>query len=399
VKRKRVWPKSALARQKALNARRRLKMARSPHAFMRGRADLFYDGLARSNVAAPSGPTLWICGDCHLGNLGPVGDTEGKTAIEIRDFDHGAQSNPAYDLMRLGLSLATAARGSDLPGVVTAQMMECLVDGYERAFAPEPVETPPSVRLTLKRARGRRWRHLLKGKLDPCGASLPLGKRFWPLTRSERDRVETLLSSPDIRRLATALKSRDDDAKVSFLDAAHWVKGCSSLGRLRIAVLVAINGGGRPRDLCLLDIKEAVEPLAPIKGEVAGNGARVLAAARALSPGLGQRIIAARLFDRDVFVREMMPQDFRFGIDHLSASEAGALAAYLGWVVGRAHARQLDDGDKRAWTQELARNRGGGLDAPSWLWRAVVASMATHEAAYLEHCRAYALEHASAPRH
>jgi len=31
------------------------------------------------------------------------------------------------------------------------------------------------------------------------------------------------------------------------------------------------------------------------------------------------------------------------------------------------------------------------LDAPSWLWSSVVELMASHESAYLEHCRRYAL--------
>jgi uncharacterized protein (DUF2252 family) len=30
------------------------------------------------------------------------------------------------------------------------------------------------------------------------------------------------------------------------------------------------------------------------------------------------------------------------------------------------------------------------LDAPSWLWLSVVELMASHEAAYLDHCRRYA---------
>jgi uncharacterized protein (DUF2252 family) len=36
-----------------------------------------------------------------------------------------------------------------------------------------------------------------------------------------------------MRRLATMLRCRDDNADVRVLDAAYWLKGCSSLGRLR----------------------------------------------------------------------------------------------------------------------------------------------------------------------
>ncbi len=32
------------------------------------------------------------------------------------------------------------------------------------------------------------------------------------------------------------------------------------------------------------------------------------------------------------------------------------------------------------------------LDAPSWLWSAIVELIQGHEAAYLDHCRRYALQ-------
>ena len=70
----------------------------------------------------PQGPPIWICGDCHVGDLGPLADTDGQIDIEIRDLDQTVIGNPAHDLIRLGLSLATAARGSDLPGVTTAKI-------------------------------------------------------------------------------------------------------------------------------------------------------------------------------------------------------------------------------------------------------------------------------------
>ncbi|MFC6051184.1 DUF2252 family protein, partial [Methylobacterium hispanicum] len=81
------------------------------------------------------GPPVWICGDCHLGNLGPLADAEGRVDIQIRDIDQTVVGNPTHDLVRLGLSLASAARGSDLPGVVTARMLEEMVRGYAQGLA------------------------------------------------------------------------------------------------------------------------------------------------------------------------------------------------------------------------------------------------------------------------
>src|SRR5580700_9047414 len=125
-------------RQAILLARRSLKMARSAHAYVRGNTQKFYEWLENSDVEkVPRGPAVWICGDCHVGNLGPIANTEGHIDIQIRDLDQTVIGNPAHDLIRLGLSLATAARGSDLPGVTTAKMLEQLMEGYEQAFSDQ----------------------------------------------------------------------------------------------------------------------------------------------------------------------------------------------------------------------------------------------------------------------
>ena len=90
---------------------RALKMARSVHAYVRGNTAQFYQWLQANPVAAtiPDGPPIWICGDCHLGNLGPLADAAYKVEIQIRDLDQAVIGNPALDLIRLGLSLESSA--------------------------------------------------------------------------------------------------------------------------------------------------------------------------------------------------------------------------------------------------------------------------------------------------
>jgi uncharacterized protein (DUF2252 family) len=118
---------------------------------------------------------------------------------------------------------------------------------------------------------------------------------------------------------------------------------------------------------------------------------RVVAGATALSPHLGERMVAATVLDRPVFLRELMPQDLKIELAQFSRGEAVRAAGYLAWVVGHAHARQLDGRTRAAWRRVLLDNGNEGLDAPSWLWRSVVDLAGAHEAAYLEHCRAFAL--------
>ncbi len=105
-------------RVRALVVERNRKMAESAHAYVRGSTKRFYEWLSQSEHAEiPTGPAIWICGDCHSGNLGPVANGDGALAIQIRDLDQTVIGNPVHDLIRLALSLATAARSSDLPGV------------------------------------------------------------------------------------------------------------------------------------------------------------------------------------------------------------------------------------------------------------------------------------------
>jgi uncharacterized protein (DUF2252 family) len=125
------------------------------------------------------------------------------------------------------------------------------------------------------------------------------------------------------------------------------------------------------------------------------NAERVIAGASSLSPFLGERMIAGHLLGRSVFVRELLPQDLKIEIEHLSRVEAMEVAEFLALVVGRGHARQVSAASRKLWITELQRNRSKSLDAPSWLWNSVVELVSAHEAAYLQHCRQYALSEAA----
>lgn len=386
-----------------LRETRHLKMARSAHAYVRGSTAKFYEWLEASPGVVPEGPPIWICGDCHIGNLGPLADNKGRVAVQIRDLDQIVIGNPAHDLIRLGLSLASEARGSDLPGVTTARILEQLMTGYETAMdgefdvQGEKALRPNAIRGLLAQSVRRRWRHLAAERLDTVKPVVPLGKRFWALTDEERAALRALFEQESIRDLLTRLQSREDDAPVSLVDAAYWMKGCSSLGRLRFAAMIRI-GEGASSKLCLVDLKEAVTATAPRASKTAlpsDNAVRIVTGACALSPNLGERMIATRLLEKAVVLRELMPQDLKLEVEHLTQSKAMALAAYLAGVVGKAHGRQMTADQRAHWKAELARARSAKLDAPSWLWSSVVDLLGIHERAYLEHCRTFALSYAA----
>jgi len=228
VKAKASKPVRVGDRQAALSEHQRLKMARSVDAYVRGTTRQFYEWLeAAEQHSLPQGPPIWICGDCHVGNLGPVADAEGQIDLQIRDVDQTVIGNPAHDLIRLGLSLATAARDSDLPGVTTAKMVEQMSEGYISAFIPGADDAkdtgarPDPVRVVMKQALKRTWKNLPEEHIENPSPRIPLGRQFWPLSREERQALEELFDTEEARKLATALRSHDDDARVEVLDAAY----------------------------------------------------------------------------------------------------------------------------------------------------------------------------------
>lgn len=391
-------PQRSRDRHAWLTARRNKKMARSPHAYMRGNTTKFYEWLDDGlGLGVGVGPPIWICGDCHFGNLGPVADAKGNVALQIRDLDQAVIGNPSHDLIRLALSLATIARSSSLPGITTARMFEALTQGYVKGLlSREAVDsaTVPTIHGLVKQAIHRRCGDLLKERIENKEPSIPRGKRFWSLSRTDAHDLDTLVSSSDIADVVRSLVARSNDASVKVADAAFWVKGCSSLGLTRYAALLTIgNGKVGENGLCLLDLKEATRSCAPVVARASmprDHGRRVVTAARALSPSLGDRMTSGALGTRSMFMRELLPQDLKIDIQKLSMDEATAAAGLLASVVGEAHGRQMEPKLAREWARTLRASERKSLAAPSWLWTTVVGLLGLHETEYLAHCRAYA---------
>ena len=73
--------------------------------------------------------------------------------------------------------------------------------------------------------------------------AIPLGKRFWALTTEEREALNEIFESEIVRPALAALRGGTKDDSMELVDAAYWMKGCSSLGRLRYACLLRIGKG------------------------------------------------------------------------------------------------------------------------------------------------------------
>ncbi|HEY1957243.1 MAG TPA: DUF2252 family protein [Polyangiaceae bacterium] len=369
---------------RALAERREAKMAESVHAFLRGNTAAFYDWLSGRRL--PKGPPIWIGGDLHVGNIGPVAAADEEVALQIRDLDQTVIGNPTHDVLRLGFSLATVALASGLDGTVMLDMLGAIAHGYAHGVARRRGgERPKPVRFVMKKAHRRSWPDLLDER-DVEHASLPRSRKFMRLTRGARAAIERIVEKDHTGELVTMLGCRDDDATVRLLDAAFWVKGCSSLGLVRIAALVAVSGSSKKKGgLALLDFKEARPSCAPTTRHPAqAEAERVVLGARALAPNLGERMLATHVLGRSVFVRELLPQDLKLELEDIARSEAANVAAYVARVVGLAHGHQMDEPTRREWLRALQSKKSATF--PAWLGAEVSRLLALQARAYLEHC-------------
>jgi len=206
-------------------------MARSAHAYVRGNALKFYEWLAAAPArAVPRGPAVWICGDCHIGNLGPLASAKGHVDVQIRDLDQTVIGNPAHDLIRLGLSLATAARGSDLPGVITAKMLEQMIGGYEKALESgldekhEHDGMPKLVHRVVRLAVRRTWPQLATERIEDTRPMIPVSRSVGLYQRAATSRFEA--------RDRPAVSRRSDGRRpISSLGRWQGPRPANGLGR------------------------------------------------------------------------------------------------------------------------------------------------------------------------
>ena len=381
-----MLPRSSAERAKRLSAMRHAKMAESPHAFVRARADLFYEVLAKNGRGFPVGPPVWISGDAHAENFGAVPDMEGAVELLLNDFDESVIGNPAYDVARLSLSLATAARGTGHAGRDVHGVLAAVVDGYDAALehvvhpeTPKHETKSPRLQALLRDAAHQTRRDLLlKLTGDDHPRTLPLGDRFWPLPTASRDALVALVTQPPIRELAGG-------AAIEVLDVAFRIAGTASLGGFRAALLVSVADAPKGERLRILDVKEATSGAAPaLEGTPSDDAERALEGGRALAPAYGARKRAVTVQAHRALARELMAQEKKVEVDRIGRDELAPIAFTLGRVLGKAHGRQLTPKDAKGWRADVEAKRAPGRP-PAWLSTIVATLVGVHEAAYLVH--------------
>jgi uncharacterized protein (DUF2252 family) len=147
-------------------------------------------------------------------------------------------------------------------------MLEQIMEGYEEPLVDADPDLrsrrPECVQVVMRQAVKRTWDHLAKERLEDTHPTIPLGKRFWPVADEEKREIERFFSTEEVRLLVAALRSRRDDARVEVVDAAYWMKGCSSLGRLRFAVLLEVGKNeAKEGGLCRSTSRKLLQAAAP----------------------------------------------------------------------------------------------------------------------------------------
>jgi uncharacterized protein (DUF2252 family) len=378
--------RSDTARFPGIFARKVLRMSVSPLAYLRGTAPLFY-GLLKSYPTLEKGPAGegWLCGDAHLENFGvyrtaPRAPNTSKPApvvFDINDFDEAIVGPWRYDVLRVLTSLILGGRelGADGKGSIerSGLLLETYVDAaFREAHLPQ---IPHSVAKLIAKVKQRSHVDLLNRRTKPVKGSRVFvrGDRYTQLPK----RLE-LLAIRAFETYARTIRVREKFSRpFEVIDVAFRIAGTGSLGKLRVAVLTRGKGG---RDgSWIFDMKEQGAPApAVLLGKPKLDPAqRVIAGIHACVPSPPRMIGNTRLDGLSMFTRRLAPQEDKLDLVRIAPAELGAIAAYLGSVLGRAHRRGAKKIPPKAWT----RNEQDAL-----LDRAV-AMAGIHEAAYLAMCK------------
>lgn len=375
----------------ALFTRKLQRMSASPLAFLRGAAPLFYEVLrARPDLADGPAGEGWIVGDLHLENFGAYRpdvlgdgdrDVRGKkhhpAAFDLNDFDDALIAPWRYDVLRLATSLLLGGRELGASGVLALELTDRLLASWaQSAFDGAPPPAPPApVRALVEQVRQRSRAALLDARTREVHGKRRFvrGPRYADLDPSVLDAVpaafETFASSlPDA--------DRPHKGSLAILDAALRIAGTGSLGGLRIAVLVEGKGG---RDgAWIFDLKAQGSPSAAVlvDGPALAPAERVAAGFRACIEHPPRMIGTTRLKKQSMFVRRLAPQEDKLNLRRIRSADLPALAAYLGALLGAAHARGATKPPRSRWIR---------ADLAAMRERAVTLA-GLHEAIYLALC-------------
>lgn len=330
----------------ALLDRKHARMCASPLAFLRGSCPLFYEMLAaRPDLADGPDGSGNLVGDLHIENFGayepgPYADDVRHPAIfDLNDFDDATRGPFRLDVIRLLTSLVVGSRELGTTGIESMELAEVLLAAYvDAAFhGAFPKTLPHPVAGLIERASRRTFRQLAKVFVDAKTHRFHATSRLVALAPEIANEVE-----PALMRYRERLEgARPKKAHLRVIDAAWRVAGTGSLGALRIAVLV--KGKDTP---FLIDMKAQGAPSSEglgIGSDLAPN-ARVVEGFKACIATPSVLLGTTQLAEHSMVVRKLAEEEDKLDLTRIRRPDLPPLAAHLGALLGRAHARGQDEG-------------------------------------------------------
>ncbi|MFI9565818.1 DUF2252 domain-containing protein [Streptomyces rishiriensis] len=339
------------------------RMAASPFAFLRGSAAVMAADLASQ---PHTGLTVQLCGDAHLLNFGVYVSPERTLLFDLDDFDETFPGPFEWDVKRLAVSVAVAARENGHPETRVHRAVLEAVAAYRRAMRRlarlgelavwhERIDADRLLPLVRSaRRRGRAEASLTRARRRT--SLQPLGELTEVVDGRRRIVHDPPLLEPAgasdgaaLRKIFCDYRSTLTDERrllldrYRFVDAARKVVGVGSVGTRCFVVLLAGRDAGDPLFLQIKEARASVLEAHLPSGTSVHPGRRVVA---------GQRLLQA---GGDVFLGWMTgPQGRAFYWRQLrdvegSADVAGmtpadllAYARLCGTALARAHARSGD---------------------------------------------------------
>lgn len=339
------------------------RMMRTPFTFLRGAAGLMACDLA---TTPSSGLQVQACGDCHLMNFGVFATPERNLVFDMNDFDETLPAPWEWDVKRLSVSFAVAARNNRYSAKEAKTLaMECtrayrehlrelskrspLEIWYEHLDVQTLIDQAPDAETRKRREEiAAKARQRIGEYLFPKITAVVGGRR----RLADQPPVLFHLEEPGaqerfLKGLQDYRLSLSDPVRVLFdryrlEDWAVKVVGIGSVGT-RCMVGLFFSPEGHP---LLLQFKEAnpsvLEPYAG-KSVYENQGQRVV---------MGQRLMQS---SSDIFLgwtkgelgfhyfgRQLRDMKFSMAVETAKVAEMKRFAVLCGRTLARAHARSGD---------------------------------------------------------
>jgi uncharacterized protein (DUF2252 family) len=343
-------------------AQRHGRMLDSPTAYLRGAVAVMARDLGR---LPSSGIPVQLAGDAHLSNFGLFATADGEVVFDLEDFDETLAGPFEWDLKRLAVSLAVAARQCGFDNDAARSAAGAVVVAYRNHMAgyaaqgrldtwyaridDRSLREFASGRLRrlldqgLRRARRRAVLPPVAGLTESSGGRRRLAED--PPVRSRGPAAERARAEDRLRRYCQGLPDDRRHLLAAYrpLDVIRAATGVGALGSGCDLLLLA---AGDDDDLLLLELREP----GPAALESVAGDSRYGAPARRVVEG--QRLLQAAddpFLDwnrdergRDFYVRHHRELRGLFDLDRPARTGLVDYGRLCGWALARAHARSGD---------------------------------------------------------